>query len=88
MGVKASSDTFTGRSRSWNAILASGYSPVKVASSSRVKPETWFGLRPLPASYGGMSRASSTRATGLRFPICAQMLGKRIAHGLVPCRGD
>src|SRR5581483_2147091 len=44
IGVNASRPTVTGRVWSWNWIVARGYSPIKLALSNLVSPETWLGL--------------------------------------------
>ena len=62
-GVNASSSASTGRVESWKRIVAVGYAPVNVASSSRGSDATAQGDRPRSATNGGRRRRSMIRAT-------------------------
>ena len=62
-GVNASSSASTGRLESWNRMVAVGYVPTKVASSSRGSAEAAQGDRPRSPTKGGRRRRSRIRAT-------------------------
>src|SRR5215472_6625345 len=85
-GENASSETRTGRVESVKSMRASGNSPVNRAEARRVRPGALRVPRPLDPSYGGWMRDSSTRATALRFPACAQIAGKAY-DGELPLSG-